>query len=74
MRLFCNHCGDALEPFHLPSSSHCVPEPGTTGSDWAELNSHQLFAPPSLGQITIPKQREGTVASDEAFDGTVQII
>lgn len=73
MKLFGNHCWDALEPFHLPGSSHCVPQPVTTGGDWAELSSHQLLALVSLGQVRTPS-RECTVASDEAFVQTVKAM
>lgn len=73
MKLFGNHCWDALEPFHLPGSSHCVPQPRTTGGDWAELSSLQLLALVSLGQVGAPR-RECTVASDEAFVRTVKTM
>lgn len=73
MKLFGNHCWDALEPFHLPGSSHCVPQPVTTGGDWAELSSHQLLALVSLGQVRAQAENERWLLM-EAFVRTVKAM
>ena len=43
MKLYYNHFGNALEPFHLPKSFHCASRSVTIDMIEAELVSLQLL-------------------------------